>query len=115
MLVFMSVFMCSYWFMSKPRGLPPINLPIVGSYWFLKKMQGQILHMKFLELSKMYGNIFGFWTGSYYVVILNGYKAIHQTFVQQSDIFSGRPNFLPGLSRNLKDGPGISFADCDHR
>ena len=103
--------------MSKPRGLPPgpFNLPILGSNWFLKKMQGQSLHMKFLELSKTYGNIFGFWVGSYYVVILNGYKAIHEAFVQQSDIFSGRPNVLPGLSRNLKDGTDISFADYDHR
>ena len=78
-------------------------------------MQVQALHHTFLELTKTYGKIFGFWVGSQYIVVFNGYEALHQALVKQSDVFSDRANFLPGFKRNLKEETGISFASYYHR
>ena len=66
------------------------------------------------EVWNKYGNIFGFWIGSQFVVILNGYDTIYQALVNQSDVFNDRPNFLPGIKRLFCEGNGIAIANYTH-
>ena len=69
-LVFVFVFLCSYFVFSRPKGLPPgpWSLPLIGSYLFLKKIKGKSTYLEFLEASKEYGKIFSFRIGSQLMV-----------------------------------------------
>lgn len=108
-LVFVVVFLASFLFMSRAKGLPPgpLALPFIGSYHFLRKLQGKLLHVVYFEAAKKYGNIFSFKLGQQTVVVLTGYDAVSQALVKQSDVFSDRPNFLPIAKEALKDGAGM--------
>ena len=107
-LTFAVVFLVSFVFLSRPKGLPPgpVALPFIGSYPFVKKLQDRLPHVVYLESSRKYGNIFSFKLGQQTLVVLTGYDAVYQALVKQADVFSDRPNFLPVTKEALKDGAG---------
>ena len=111
LLIFVAVFLVSFIFLSRPKGLPPgpFALPFVGSYPFLKKLQRRLPHILYLEASKKYGNIFSFKLGNQTLVVLTGYDAVYQALVKQADVFSDRPNFFPVAKEAYKDGAGMVF------
>ena len=118
-LVFAIVFLCSFLFLFKPRGLPPgpITLPVIGSWFFLRQIRGKRPHLAFFEASKKYGKIFSYRIGSQLLVVLHGSDAIHEALVKQSDVFSDRPNFLPGFKK-FQSNPltrGIIFEGYNHQ
>uniref|UniRef100_A0A4W5KEP1 Uncharacterized protein n=1 Tax=Hucho hucho TaxID=62062 RepID=A0A4W5KEP1_9TELE len=45
------------------------------------------------NLSKKYGSVFTVWLGSKPVVVISGYQAIKDAFVNQGEEFSGRANY----------------------
>ena len=116
LLIFAIIILCSYIVLSKPRGLPPgpWSLPLLGSYFFLQKVKEKREHLSFSEAAKKYGNIFHLRIGSYLIVVLQGYEAIHQALVKQGDVFSDRAGFLPGFHIKPKDGKGVSFQDYNN-
>ncbi|XP_023243956.1 cytochrome P450 2J6-like [Centruroides sculpturatus] len=64
------------WLLRKNKNYPPgpIGLPIVGYLPFLSKDA----HEKLCKLQKIYGGIFGFYLGSKYTVVLNGYSSVKE-------------------------------------
>ena len=110
LLIFVVVFLVSFVFLSKPKGLPPgpIAFPFIGSYQFVKQLQGRLSHIVYLEASKKYGNIFSFKLGQQTFVVLTGYDAVYQALVKQADVFSDRPNFLEVMKEAYKDGAGMA-------
>ena len=116
-LLLVLVFLFSYLVISKPKRLPPgpWSLPFIGSYFFLKQIEGKPEHIALTEVSQKYGKIFGFRIGSYYIVVLHGYEIIHQALVKQGDVFSDRPLFLPRLRKILRGGKGIIFQNYNHK
>ena len=116
-IVFIVVFMCSLWVLSRPKNTPPgpLTLPLVGSYFFLNGMRKKKMHIAFLEASKRYGRIFSFRIGSQLIVVLHGYEAIYKALVKQAHIFSDRPTYTPAFKRIFKNGPeGIVFNGYNH-
>ena len=116
-LLLVLVFLISHLVISKRRRLPPgpWSLPFIGSYFFLKQIEGKPEHIALNEVSQKLGKIFGFRIGSYYVVVLHGYEIIHQALVKQGDVFSDRPLFLPRLRKILRGGKGIIFQNYNHK
>ena len=116
-LVFIVVFLCSLWILSRPKAVPPgpLTLPLVGSYFFLNDMRKKKTHVAFFEASKRYGRIFSYRIGSQLIVVLHGYEAIYKALVKQADIFSDRPTHTPAFKRRYKNGPeGIAFNGYNH-
>ena len=116
LFVFVITLLLSYIALSKPRGLPPgpWSLPLLGSYFFLQKVKEKREHLSFSEAATKYGKIFYFRIGSYPIMVLQGYEAIHQALVKQGDVFSDRASFLPGFRVLPKNGKGIGFHDYNH-
>ena len=114
--VFILVFLLSYMFLTKPKGLPPgpISLPIIGSVAFLNQLRKQPPHAIFMNAAKKYGNIFSFECATQLVVVLNGYETINQALVRHHESFSDRPTFLWLFKSAVKDGKGIIFGSYDH-
>ncbi|GIY91459.1 cytochrome P450 18a1 [Caerostris extrusa] len=69
--------------MKLPPG--PMGLPIVGYFPFLSKDA----HLKFMELSKKYGDVFSIRLGSELVVVLNDTASMREAFSKQELL--GRP------------------------
>ena len=112
-LIFAVVFLCSFLIISAPKGIPPgpLSIPVVGSYFFNRKLRKKATYSGYLESAKVYGNIFSYKIGSRLIVVLHGYDAIYQALVKQAHEFSDRPTFLPGVQRFITkfDGHGIVF------
>ena len=109
-LIFLAVFLASYLYLSRPKGLPPgpLTLPLIGSFGFLRQLEGRLRHVEFTEAAKKYGDVFCFRFGKYTFVVLNGYEAVYQALVKHADVFSDRPNFMPITKEALKEGRGRS-------
>ena len=116
--VFILFFLMSYFFISKPKGLPPgpLSLPFIGSILFLKEIEGQCAHLALVKASKRYGSVFSFKIASHLIVVLHGHDAVYQALVKQAETFSDRPDFLPGFHRTTQQigGKGIVFQNHDH-
>ncbi|XP_051492936.1 cytochrome P450 2D17-like [Apus apus] len=94
--VFLTVFMLLLDFMKRrkkwsryPPG--PVPLPFVGTMLYIDFRNP---HHTFKQLCKKYGNVFSLqncWTN---VVVLNGYKAVKEALVHQSEDTADRP-YLP--------------------
>ena len=116
LLVFALVFLLSYIFLRKPKGLPPgpISVPIIGSVTLLNQLRKGPPHVVFMNAAKKYGNIFSFECVTQLVVVLNGYETINQALVKHHESFSDRPIFLRLFKSALKDGKGIIFGNYNH-
>lgn len=80
----------AYWYVGGPKNLPPgsAGLPVVGYLPFMDKLS----YLTFDKLSRKYGNVFHLYFGNRLVVVLNDYSSIHEAFVRNADVFSGRPH-----------------------
>lgn len=107
LLVFISVLVISALFFRRKRRnrkLPSarITIPYIGTLSVLSKISGNRAHEVFLEEAKQLGSVFGFSIGNKYMVVLNGFEAIHEALVKNSVACAGRMEELR-LLMNLKD------------
>ncbi|XP_066268630.1 cytochrome P450 2U1-like [Branchiostoma lanceolatum] len=91
-----AVLLCLWW-LRKPRRLPPgpVNWPLLGN--FLSLTQDEPMLLK--SWARQYGDVFMYHVGSRAVVVLNGYRTIHQALVKQAEDFSSRP-YMPITAEN---------------
>jgi cytochrome P450 len=92
-----------------PPALP--SVPILGSLPFLAGT-GNVAEL-FLQKSKQLGNVFSFYAGSRYVIVLNGRETIHEAFVTRGADFADRVIFHVTRLSN-KNGNGIINRQFDH-
>lgn len=92
LLVFVSVLIVSALVLRKKRKLPParFTIPYIGTPALLSKMSGHRVYEVFVEEAKKLGNVFAFGIGNKYIVVLNGYDAIHEAFVKNATACAGR-------------------------
>jgi cytochrome P450 len=83
---------------------PPV-LPIVGSLPFIEKHQ----HLAFTRLAKKYGDVFKINLFGRNIVVLNGLETIRKAFLQQSEVFAGRPD-VP-ITKIILEGNTIAPRD----
>ncbi|XP_066294392.1 cytochrome P450 2U1-like [Branchiostoma lanceolatum] len=104
--VFFVVFLILLVFFKRRRNnLPPSpsgSWPVVGHLLSL----GRAPHLKLTEWRQQYGDVYTVRMGMEDVVVLNGYRAIKEAFVDYKDAFSGRPtvymlNLLTGYGKDL--------------
>lgn len=105
--VLAAILLLVYWLTNgKPRGMPPgpIGLPLLG-YPFL----GEKPYIVMMDLAKKYGPVFTLPFLNQHVVVLNDWRSIKMTLVQQSDTFSGRPPCL--ISEIMLKNADVIFSD----
>ncbi|XP_028972276.1 cytochrome P450 2M1 isoform X2 [Esox lucius] len=68
----------------------PAPIPLFGN---LLQMDVKAPYKLYMKLSKKYGSVFTVWLGSTPVVVVSGYQAIKEAFVNQGEEFSGRANY----------------------
>lgn len=86
------IFLLFLWRRSQTRkDLPPgpKGLPLLGVLNNPQKMFQQ-----FREYRKQFGDIFGFYTGRSYTVVVNGGETIRDVFVKKGDVYSVRPSYI---------------------
>ena len=79
---------------SYPKG--PIPLPFIGNIHLLRKGEP---HKKFIELGKIYGDVFGFSIGSIRYVVVNNLEGLQEVLVKKGSQFAGRRSLL---SKHIK-------------
>ncbi|XP_060118640.1 vitamin D 25-hydroxylase isoform X1 [Heteronotia binoei] len=86
----------------RPVGFPPgpARLPLIGNIHSLASEQPHV-YMK--RQSELHGQIFSLDLGGISAIVLNGYDAVKECLVQQSDIFADRPP-LPLFKKLTKMG-----------
>uniref|UniRef100_A0A4X2JQ35 Steroid 17-alpha-hydroxylase/17,20 lyase n=1 Tax=Vombatus ursinus TaxID=29139 RepID=A0A4X2JQ35_VOMUR len=70
-----------------PMCLP--HLPILGSLIYLKSHEET--HIYFTKLKEKYGQIYAFWLGSYYVVVVNHFSLAKEVLLKKGKEFACRP------------------------
>ncbi|XP_070568876.1 cytochrome P450 2U1-like isoform X2 [Ptychodera flava] len=95
---------------AKQKSLPPgpWGLPVIGCLPLLDKSAP---FKSMVKLTEKFGNVYSLQMGSTMVVVLNGYQAIKEAFVNKGDTFKGRPSMV--LSDLIGAGRGIVFATYD--
>uniref|UniRef100_A0A8C9S1N0 Vitamin D 25-hydroxylase n=1 Tax=Scleropages formosus TaxID=113540 RepID=A0A8C9S1N0_SCLFO len=85
----------------RPRGSPPgpTPLPIFGNIWSLASEP----HVYLKKQSEIHGPIFSLDLGGIPAVVLNGYDAIKECLLHQSEVFADRPS-LPLFRKMTKMG-----------
>ncbi|XP_066556991.1 vitamin D 25-hydroxylase [Amia ocellicauda] len=85
----------------RPRGFPPgpTPLPLIGNILSLASEP----HVYMKKQSETYGQIFSLDLGGISTVILNGYDAIKECLLHQSEVFADRPS-LPLFIKMTKMG-----------
>ena len=71
---------------SYPQG--PIPLPLIGNIHLLTKVES---YKKFIELGKVYGDVFGFSIGAIRYVVVNNLEGIQEVLIKKGSQFAGRP------------------------
>ncbi|KAM5138559.1 vitamin D 25-hydroxylase [Mantella aurantiaca] len=86
----------------RPRGFPPgpTGLPLIGNILSLNSTEP---HVYMTRLSQHHGEIFSLDLGGISTVVLNGYDAVKECLVRQSDVFADRPS-LPLFLKLTKMG-----------
>ncbi|EDL77991.1 rCG36686, isoform CRA_b [Rattus norvegicus] len=80
----------------------PFPFPLLGNLWQLNFR----LHPNMLfQLAQTHGNVFTVWLGSTPIVVLNGFRAVKEALVSNSEQFSGRP--LTPFFRDLFGEKGV--------
>ncbi|XP_027707907.1 steroid 17-alpha-hydroxylase/17,20 lyase [Vombatus ursinus] len=88
-----------------PMCLP--HLPILGSLIYLKSHEET--HIYFTKLKEKYGQIYAFWLGSYYVVVVNHFSLAKEVLLKKGKEFACRPQMV--TTDILTDtGKGIAFS-----
>ncbi|KAK2139698.1 hypothetical protein LSH36_1652g00062 [Paralvinella palmiformis] len=94
-LIGIIVFFLTYNYLTKEswKRLPPgpPALPLIGSLPFLGSSD---IRVALRKLAIKYGDIFTIYLGRRRVVVLNKYEVIHDAFVKNAQVFSGRPNIF---------------------
>ncbi|XP_062328257.1 cytochrome P450 2M1-like [Osmerus eperlanus] len=86
-----------------PPGPPPV--PLLGN---LLQMDMKAPYKFYVEMSKQYGSVFTVWLGPTPVVVISGYQALREAFVNQGDEFSGRATYP--LIMKITKGFGVLVA-----
>jgi cytochrome P450 len=78
----------------RPHGIPPgpMGLPIAGYFPFFTKRRYHILK----NIEKRYGPVFSLYFGDQLTVVLQDYDSVNKTLSEQGEVFSGRPEHVPG-------------------
>jgi len=93
---------------SDPKAPPCLPaVPILGSLPFLYNF-GMLFYC-LTDKTKKYGNVFAFYSGSEYTVILNGYDAIREALVKKATDFAGRRAFYSDRTVLNVEGRGLIF------
>ncbi|XP_028817001.1 cytochrome P450 2J2-like [Denticeps clupeoides] len=112
-LLFFVVFViCFDWIKyRKPRGFPPgppWSLPLIGDG---HRVEFCRLHLQLLKFAEKYGNIFSIRLIGPQVVVLNGYKAVKEAFVDQGENFADRPTFP--ISADIVEGKSLGLVESN--
>nr|BAV93926.1 cytochrome P450 3201G3 [Chamberlinius hualienensis] len=83
----------------------PWGLPLVGYLPWIRKNA----YESFIDISKKYGGLFSVNLGRETVVVLNDWKAVKATLLDQPNVFSGRPDMH--LARYLVQKKDVTFSD----
>ncbi|KAG7087478.1 hypothetical protein E1B28_013441 [Marasmius oreades] len=97
----------------RTRSLPPgpKGLPILGNINGFQAEPGEPLWITFLNLSRIYGDIFTFHVLGSRTIVLNSYEAITELFERRSQNYSDRPD-MPMFTDLM--GWGWDFAFMRH-
>lgn len=114
-LIFIVVFLTSYFVLKRPKNLPPgySGIPYIGSLLFMRKFPGKRPHIVIYEESKRLGNVFRWYMGNQLVVALIGYDVIHEALVTKAEVYSDRPNFQNAVFPTNEKEKGILFNKYD--
>ncbi|GAB6027359.1 hypothetical protein CHUAL_001635 [Chamberlinius hualienensis] len=83
----------------------PWGLPLVGYLPWIKKHA----YKSFIDIAKQYGGLFSVNLGGETVVVLNDWKAIKATLIDQPNVFSGRKDIY--LSRAIVQNKDVVFSE----
>ena len=114
LLSVMVVLLFSVWNWNSSRGArfppgPPI-IPILGSLPFVD-LRNSPVRIVYKKLAERYGSVFSLAIGSKLVVVISGYKNIHQALENQASEFGGR-SVHRYRSKHFNPGPlGIGGSD----
>jgi len=92
----------------RPHGIPPgpLGLPLVGYMPFFRKQRYHVTK----KLEKKYGPVFSVLFGDQLTVFLQDYDSVNKSLIEQGEVYSGRPEHVPG--RILPgDEKALIFAD----
>ncbi|XP_041516891.1 cytochrome P450 2C55-like isoform X2 [Microtus oregoni] len=107
-LVLSCLFLLSLWRQSSERRkLPPgpTPLPIIGN---ILQVDLKDISKSLKNFSKVYGSVFTLYLGRKPTVVLHGYKALKEAFIDHGDEFAGRGNFP--MAEKIGKGHGIVFS-----
>ncbi|VTJ64335.1 Hypothetical predicted protein [Marmota monax] len=80
----------------------PFPIPLLGNLWQLSfRLHPETL----IQLAQTHGNVFTVWVGPTPVVVLNGFQAVKEALISNSEQFSGRP--LTPLFQDLFGERGV--------
>ncbi|XP_026637253.1 cytochrome P450 2C55-like isoform X2 [Microtus ochrogaster] len=108
-LVLSCLFLLSLWRQSSERRkLPPgpTPLPIIGN---ILQVDLKDISKSLKNFSKVYGSVFTLYLGRKPTVVLHGYKALKEAFIDLGDEFAGRGNFP--VAEKIGKGHGIVFSN----
>lgn len=88
----------------------PTPLPILGNY--LQLSNGDLVE-SLLNLGKKYGEVFTIYLGSRPVIVVSGYKAVKEVYVDRGDDFLARGD-MPAFDFSYKNY-GVGFTSNMHR